>query len=97
MFRRLSIPCIFCVALFLAPAASAGTSEAREVARLNNCPPKKIEVVQNFLGSPGKTVYQVACNLPKTTGESASGPDAVLIGCDQTLCTLIRPVSADKK
>ncbi|MFA4994066.1 MAG: hypothetical protein WC521_02040 [Bdellovibrionales bacterium] len=83
---------------FFAAPAFAGTSEVREVARLNNCPPKKIEVVQNFLGGAGKTVYQVSCNLPKMTGsESASGSDAILIGCDQSLCTLMRPISAEKK
>jgi len=88
----------FCLALFLAHPAFAGTSEVREVARLNNCPPKKIEVAQNFLGGEGKTVYQVTCNLPKTTAsESATGPDAILIGCNQSLCALIRPVSAEKK
>lgn len=86
----------FC--LFLALPAYAGTAEVREAARTNNCTPKKIEVVQNFLGGTGKTVYQVSCTLPKTTGsESASGPDAILIGCDQSLCTLMRPVSAEKK
>lgn len=95
MFRAFAL---FCFALLLAPSAYAGTSEAREVARLNNCPVKKIEVYQSQLGSMGKTVYQVTCNLPKTSGsESASGPDALLIGCDQSLCELIRPVSADKK
>jgi hypothetical protein len=97
MFRRLCFFCLPCLALFLAHPAYAGQSEAREVARLNNCPPKKIEVVQNFLGSAGKTVYRVTCNLPKTTEEGAGGPDAVLIGCDQTLCTLMRPVSTEKK
>jgi hypothetical protein len=88
----------FCLVLFLVDPAYAGQSEVREVARLNNCTPKKIEIAQNFLGGEGKTVYQVTCTLPKTTEtESAEGPDAILIGCDQSLCTLIRPVSAEKK
>jgi hypothetical protein len=95
MFRSFAL---ICLVLVLARPASAGQAEAREAARMNNCPPKKIEILQNFLGSEGKTVYQVTCNLPKTTGsESASGPDAVLIGCDQSLCELMRPVAADKK
>jgi hypothetical protein len=94
MFRVLVI---LCFGLFFASPSFAGQSEAREVARLNNCPPKKIEVVQNFPGSGGKTVYKATCNLPKTAGtESAGGADAILIGCTQSLCTLIRPVSAEK-
>lgn len=63
---------------------------------MNNCQPKKIEVVQNTLGSQGKTIYRVTCNLPKMAEESASRADAVLIGCDQSLCEFIRPVSAEK-
>ena len=87
-----------CVALVIASPAHADQAEAREVARLNNCPPKKIEIYQNLLGSQGKVIYQVTCNMPKMAGsDTASGPDAVLIGCDQSLCELIRPVSADKK
>jgi hypothetical protein len=86
------------VTLFLvvySSSALAGQPEAREVARLNNCPPKKIEVVQNFPGGLGKTVYRVACTLPKTTG--SGGADALLIECEQSLCTLIRPVSTGSK
>jgi len=94
MIRKLIIPCL---TLVLTSSAFAGQSEVREVARLNNCIPKKIEVVQNYLGAAGKTVYQVSCNLPKTTAENATGSDAILIGCDQTLCTLIRSVAAEKK
>jgi hypothetical protein len=95
MTRVLILVCGF---LFCATSAHAGQSDAREVARINNCSPKKIEVVQNLLGGSGKTVYKVACNLPKTTGEEkAGGPDAVLIECDQSLCTLMRPVAAEAK
>ena len=82
----------------LSAPAHAGAAEAREAARLNNCIPKKVEVYQNALGSEGRTIYQVSCTLPKTAeGEGAKGPDAVLIGCAQSLCTLIRPVSSEKK
>lgn len=95
MFRFFTL--LFVTLLFAHPA-HAGQAEAREVARLNNCPPKKVEVFQSLLGSQGKIIYQVSCNLPKTTGaEGGSGPDAVLIGCAQSLCELIRPVSAEKK
>ncbi|MDR3423630.1 MAG: hypothetical protein P4M13_00930 [Alphaproteobacteria bacterium] len=89
---------ILCLTLLLAPPAHADQPEAREVARLNNCSPKKIEVSQNLLGSEGETVYLVTCDLPKTvSADKASGPDAVLIGCEESLCELIRPVSTDKK
>jgi len=77
--------------------AHAGQSEAREVARMNNCSPKKIEVLQNLPGSSGKTVYRVTCAMPKTAGAESGGADAVLIGCDQSLCSLIHAVSSEGK
>ncbi len=84
--------------LFTALPAWAGQPEARAVALMNNCPPKKIEVFQNSLGSMGKTLYQVTCTMPKTTDKDApAGPDALLISCDGTLCDLVRPLEADKK
>ena len=83
--------------LFNLPA-HADQPEAREVARLNNCNPKKIEVFQNQLGNEGKIIYQITCNLPKTTGsDSPTGPDALLVGCDSSLCEMIRPLASDKK
>ena len=85
-------------ALFLTLPAHAGQPEARDIARLNNCPPKKIEIYSSALGSEGKTIYQVTCNLPKTTDKDAKGgPDALLIACDQSLCEMMRAVSLDKK
>ncbi len=66
------------------------------MARLNNCPPKKIEVVQNYPGSLGKTVYRVACTLPKMAGEQKGGADALLIECEQSLCALKRPIAEGK-
>ncbi len=92
---RLLAACL--IALVYAFPAFAGQSEAREVARLNNCPPKKIEVVQNYPGGVGKVVYKVSCNLPKTTEENKEGADAILIQCDQSLCSLIRSVAASQK
>ena len=87
---------------FLAVSATlAGQPEAREMARLNNCLPKKIEVYDNQLGTVGKTIYQVTCNLPKTAnkdaGDAASTPDAVLISCDQSLCEFMRPLKLQAK
>ena len=43
----------------IAPSAHADQPEAKEVARINNCAPKKIEVYKNTLGSSAKTIYQV--------------------------------------
>ncbi len=89
---------IFCGLFFLVAPAYAGQPEAREVARINNCAPKKIDVYQNELGREGKTIYQVTCNMPKTADkDSTTGPDALLIGCDDNLCELIRPLSLENK
>lgn len=93
MFTRLVILC-----LLTALPAYAGQPEARDIARQNNCIPKKIEVYQNSMGSVGKTIYQVTCNLPKTTDKNAAaGPDALLIACDGSLCELLRPVASAKQ
>jgi len=82
---------------FVHPAL-ADQPEAREVARINNCTPKKIDVYQNKLGNGGKTIYEVTCNLPKTTDkDNQGGPDALLISCDDSLCEMLRPVSLEKK
>lgn len=77
--------------------AHAGQAEAREVARLNNCPPKKIEVYQQSLGAEGHTVYRVTCNMPKAADETSKGADTLLIGCRGSLCELLRPYEAEKK
>ena len=79
------------------PAHASEQSQAREVARLNNCPVKKIEVYQNSLGSTGKTIYRVQCNMPKATGQESVGDDTLLIGCDTGVCELVRPTVMDKK
>jgi hypothetical protein len=93
MFRYLPL-----LAILFALPAYAGIPEAREVARLNNCPPKKIETYQSQMGTNGKTVFQVTCNVPKLAdANAAAGPDALLIECDQSLCALLRPLSLDKK
>ncbi len=89
---------IFAFALTL--PARADQPEAREVARINNCTPKKVDVYQQSLGSEGKTIYRVECTLPKTVGDSTGAPpqaSALLISCDQTICALLRPVMEEKK
>ncbi|MDP9127939.1 MAG: hypothetical protein M3N08_06750 [Pseudomonadota bacterium] len=86
-------------ALFSACAfpAKADQAEVREVARLNNCPPKKIEVFQQSLGPEGQTIYKVQCNMPKLADEKNKGADALMIGCQDSLCELLRPYQDEKK
>lgn len=96
MIRHIAF--LICLLSLMATSAHAGTAEARDAARQNNCPPKKIEVYQDQLGSEGQVIYQVTCNLPKTTEkDSKGGPDALLITCNQSLCELLRPISLEKK
>lgn len=98
MTKRAAFIIIFLALAGFATQARADQAEAREVARLNNCPPKKIEVYQQSLGAESTTVYRVDCNLPKATGETAGNrPDTLLISCDGSLCALLRPLAAEKK
>lgn len=90
----------FALTLGASGAALAATAEVRDVALANNCPPKKIEIYKQALGGGGDTVYRVQCTLPKTAGatttegeDAQKPPDALLIGCKQNLCDLLRPVS----
>ena len=82
------------ITILIAPNVfAAEQSQAKEVARLNNCVPKKVEVFQSSLGANGKTIYRVDCNMPKGKGSDAKpGADALLIGCDESICEVIRPV-----
>ena len=82
-----------------AAQAHAGQAEVRDVARLNNCPPKKIEVYQQALGAMGETIWRVECVLPKTVGTASATPtaNAILIGCVQNLCEFLRPVESGGK
>jgi hypothetical protein len=97
---RFGLYSLLALFVFASPlTAHADMPEAKEVARINNCPPKKIEVYQQSLGSEGKTIYRVECTLPKTVGGDGSAPkaSALLISCDDTICTLLRPVMNEKK
>lgn len=78
-------------------AFAADQAQAKEVARLNNCPPKKIEVYQQTLGTQGQTIYRVDCNMPKGKGEDTPTANALLINCDESLCELLRPLPPDSK
>lgn len=84
--------------VFVCGHAQAAPADAREVARLNNCPPKKIEVYQQSLGAAGKTIYRVTCNLPKAASEQgAPTSDAILVQCDGSLCNMMNAVKAQNK
>jgi len=92
------VAAIFFISLFASGAAhAADQAQAKEVARINNCPPKKIEVYQQTLGADGKTIYRVDCNMPKSSDDSVKGADALLISCDQSVCEMLRPLQGDSK
>lgn len=79
------------------PSFSA-VSDAREVARLNNCIPKKIEVYRQKLGADSQTVYQVECNMPKAKDESSpQSASAMLVQCNGSLCEMLRRVAPASK
>lgn len=79
-------------------AVWAGQAEAREAARLNNCAPKKIEVYSQSLGADSQTLYRVDCTMPKAKGPATpNAPEALLIGCEGALCTLVRPLDKSEK
>ena len=98
--RHLVTAIFFALILALPGTVKAGQAEVRDVAIANNCPPKKIEIYQQSLGENSDTVYRVQCTLPKTVGAAEGAgkpPDALLIGCKQNLCDVMRPVSVDAK
>jgi hypothetical protein len=88
------LPALVLVLLSYVSSAQATTAEAREVARLYNCSPKKIEVMRSLLGAPSQTLYRVDCNMPKVSGDAGGGATAesVLVKCEGSLCEMIRAV-----
>lgn len=79
--------------LLYAPQAVAAGAEAREIARQNNCTPKKVEIFQQKVGATMQTIYRVECILPKAVDDKAPKmATAVLIQCDGTMCELLRPL-----
>ncbi|MDD2326070.1 MAG: hypothetical protein PHW63_08760 [Alphaproteobacteria bacterium] len=75
------------------PCAQAAGAEAREVARLNNCTPKKVEVYQQKVGSEAQTIYKVECVTPKAVDDKGpQAASAVLIQCNGGLCAMLRPL-----
>lgn len=78
-------------------AHAADQAQAKEVARLNNCPPKKVEVYKQSLGQQGETLYRVECNMPKSKSEGAPTANALLVACDESICELLRPLPPESK
>jgi hypothetical protein len=88
---------LFTLTLSLAQNANADDpAQAKEVARINNCSPKKVEVYQQTLGIDGKTIYHVDCNVPKGKSDTPTA-NALLISCDENLCELLRALPPDTK
>lgn len=65
-------------------------AEVRDAAMQNNCPPKKIEVLRQTIGSAGETSYQVECNLPKAKEQAAGAVTSIVIKCQMNLCQTMR-------
>ena len=97
---RFAAAIFFVLTLCLALPAYADLDQvaAREVARNNNCTPNKISVYQQSLGTQGQTIYRIDCTMPKTDdANAAKGANALLVGCRENLCTLLRPLAAESK
>jgi len=89
---------ILCLALLAytllyATPVHAASADVREIARLNSCAPKKIEVFQQKVGPNAPTTYRVACVTPKVVDTSTTKmASAVLIQCTGQLCKMVRPL-----
>lgn len=89
----LVVPLFFC-----ANEAHAGPAEARDIARLNNCTPKKVEVYQQKMGADAQTIYRVECIEPKAVNDKAPKmASAMLVRCDGALCEMLRPFDTTTK
>lgn len=76
----------------------AAPADAREVARMNNCSPKKIEIYQQKMGGDSSTLYRVECIPPKIVGENILPmPTSMLVQCDGSLCKMMRPLTNKKQ
>jgi len=85
---------LFLLALLSTPSY-AGVAEARDVARLNNCAPKKVEIFQQKLGDTLQTIYRVSCIEPKVVDDKApKSASAMLVRCDGSLCEMLRAVDS---
>lgn len=87
---RLSLLFACLLLCLVAETAQAGMAEVRDAARQNNCPPKKIEVLRQTIGTVNETLYQVECNLPKAKDQAANAPTGITIKCQMNLCQAMR-------
>lgn len=95
--RRFVFLFFFSILLHALPSCAA-EADAREVARMNNCSPKKIGVYSQTLGPDSQTIYRIDCNMPKTEGGlSSREATGLLVQCNGTLCQILRPISGDGK
>ncbi len=94
---RFFVLCVFVALWASVLPAFAGQAEVKDIARQNNCPPKKIDVQHNALGENGRTLYRVTCILPKVTEKEDAPLDALVIACTGSLCELVRPAEGEKK
>jgi len=94
----LFLPLAFVVILSHVGPASASPAEAREVARINNCAPKKIEVYLQKIGGGSQTIYRVDCIPPKMVGENLPKlASTMLVQCNGSLCEMLRPMEGEVK
>lgn len=85
---------VFCLA---STNVHAGQAEARDVARLNNCSPQKIEIYAQKVGLDAPTIYKVTCQKPKVQDDQSPVIDSVLVTCTGSLCALTRSLFGDAK
>jgi hypothetical protein len=88
MLRPLRFLCCVVLCSLTLPAA-AGMAEVRDAARQSNCPPKKIEILRQAVGTSGETLYQVECNLPKAK-DQPSAATRIIVKCQMLLCQMLR-------
>lgn len=69
--------------LMLGPAmAHAGQAEAKAAAREANCPPGKVQVLSQTVGSGSQTVFKITCTGMKNM--------YVLVQCREELCVALQ-------
>lgn len=88
---------VFALVVLTIPAQAA-VPEAREIARMNNCLPKKVEVYQQKMGRAQETTYRVECIAPKIVNQEAPKlASAMLVRCDGAICEMLRPLDQTTK
>ncbi len=78
------------LALLLAGTSFAGQAEVRDIAKQNNCIPKKIEILRQSIGLQSDVTYKVECNIPKATDQREGSPTSITVQCQMSLCQIVR-------